>query len=92
MYKAKILESTALPFKYLSNFWRLLKMPLINFKVDLKLKWTKCCVDNANSNNTILVIKELYVIKLYVHIVTLPAKNNRKLSKLLSKGFEVSVY
>ena len=32
--KAKI----AVPLKYLSNFWRLLEMPLINCKIVLKLK------------------------------------------------------
>ena len=31
----------AVPVKYLSNFWRSLEMPLINCKVELKLKWTK---------------------------------------------------
>ena len=30
--------------KYLSNFWRSREMPLINCKVELKLKWTKHCV------------------------------------------------
>ena len=34
----------AAPLKYLSDFWRLLKMPLINCKVELKLKWAKYCV------------------------------------------------
>ena len=29
----------AVPLKYISNFWRSLKMPLINCKVELKLKW-----------------------------------------------------
>ena len=28
----------AVPLKYLSNFWRLLEMPLINCKVELSLK------------------------------------------------------
>ena len=28
----------AVPLKYLSNFWRSLKMPLINCKVELSLK------------------------------------------------------
>ena len=34
-----ILRNTilAVPLKYLSNFWRLLQMPLINSKVKLKL-------------------------------------------------------
>ena len=35
------------PLKYLSNFWRSLEMPLINCKVELKLKWTKYCVLSA---------------------------------------------
>ena len=72
-------------------------MPLISWKVELKLKWTKYCVlsgaggDNANasSNNIIFTIKDT---KLYVSVVTLSGKDNQKLSKLLSKGFERSVY
>ena len=30
--------------------------------------------------------------KLNIHVVTLSARDNQKLSKLLSKGFEISVY
>ena len=45
--------------------------------------------DNNNANNIIFTIKDT---KLYVPIVTLSARNNQKLSKLLSKGFERSVY
>ena len=59
-------------------------MPLINCKIELKLKWTKYCVftanenDNGNADNIIFTIKET---KLYVPVVTLSAKNNQKLSK-----------
>ena len=47
--------------------------------------------DNANSNVNIIIftIKDT---KLYVPVVTLSAKDNQKLSKLISKGFERSVY
>ena len=45
--------------------------------------------DNANSNNIIFTIKNA---KLYAPIVTLSARDNRKLSKLLSKGSDRSVY
>ena len=31
----------AVPLKYLTNFWRLLEMPLINCKIELSLKWDK---------------------------------------------------
>ena len=74
-------------------------MTLIHCKVELKLRWMKHCVlsvlDNENynanvdSNNIIFTIKDT---KLYIPVVTLSVKDNQKLSKLLSKGFEKSVY
>ena len=74
-------------------------MPLINCNVELKLRWTKHCVlsvagiYNANGNNDdndiAFTIKNT---KLYVPVVTLSARDNQKLSKLLSKGFERSIY
>ena len=74
-------------------------MPLVNCKVELKLKWKKYCVlfvagnknqfNNNNANNIIFTIKDT---KLYVLVVILSAKDNEKLSKLLSKKFERSVY
>ena len=69
-------------------------MPLINCKVELKLRQTKHCVlsvagtDNANrnndDNNIIFTIKDT---KLFVPVFTLSAKGNQKLSKFLSEGF-----
>ena len=44
---------------------------------------------NNNANNIIFTIKDT---KLYVPVVTLSARDNQKLSKLLSKLFERSVY
>ena len=89
MYKSKLLENTeadgangilknaatAMLLKYLSNFWRSLKMSLINCKVELKLIWTKYCVlcaagadnNDANSNNIIFTLKDT---KLYAPVVT----------------------
>ena len=86
-----------MPLKYLVNFWRSLEVRLINPKEELTLKWTNYCVlsaagaDNINTNpiNIIFTIKDT---KLYVSVETLSAKNNKKLSKLHSKGFERSVY
>ena len=69
-------------------------MPLINFKVELKLKSTKYCAlsaavaDNSdvNSINIISQPKKQNYMFLYV------PKDNQKLCKLLSKGFVRSVY
>ena len=41
----------AVVLKYLSKFCRSLAMPLINWKVELKLKWTNHCVLSANGND-----------------------------------------
>ena len=67
-----------MPLRYLSNFWRSLKIPLINCKIELKLKWTKHCAlpaagnDNANGNDNdndiIFIIKDT---KLYVPVSSL---------------------
>ena len=75
-------------------------MMLINSRVEVKLKWTKYYVlsvatnknninEDAHANNIIFNMK---VAKLYVHVVTLPSRDNKKLSKLLIKGFERLVY
>ena len=85
-----------MPLKYLSNLWRSLEIPLINCKVELKLNSRKHYAlsangndtANANANNIIFTIKDT---KLYVLLVTLSAKDNQKLSKVLSKRFERSV-
>ena len=44
---------------------------------------------NNDDNNVIFTIKDT---KLYVPVVALSARDNRKLSKILSKGFERSIY
>lgn len=83
----------AVEFKYL----RLPEMLLINCKVELKLTWTKYCVLLANGNdnhdaicnNIILTTKGS---KLYVPILTLSAKGNQKLTIIMGKGLERSVY
>ena len=92
-----ILRNTAITvlLKHLSNLSNL--MLLINCKVELKLKWTNHCIlsvngndnNDANSSNISFTIKGT---KLYVPVVTLSAKGDQKRSKLLSKGFERSLY
>ena len=56
------------PLKYLSNFFRSLKLPLINCKIHLDLNWTKDCVMSSVAGATTFKITST---KLYVPIVTL---------------------
>ena len=103
-YKASIIRNTvadgaktktddvkiAVPLKYLSNFWRLLEMPLINCKVELTLNWyTNCVTIIGNGTAATFTITDT---KLYVPIVTLKTEENAELSKLLNEGFKTSVY
>ena len=82
--------------KYIINSWRSLEMPLVNCKVELKLKWAKYCVldvayndkSNTNRDNIVFTIKDT---KLHVPVLTLSAKDN-KISKHFRKGCETSVY
>ena len=72
-------------------------MPLIKCKIQLKLKWTNFCIllaagadnNDANINNIISTMKDTIVC---VPFVTLSARDNQKLSKLLSKIFERLAY
>ena len=79
----------ALPLKYFSNFWRSLEMPLINWKVELSLKWHENF--RLSSAGTATTFKRTDA-KLYVPIVTLKTEDNTKLSKLLREGFKRPIY
>ena len=61
-------------------------MPLINCKVELKLRWTKQCVLSSagNGNNIIFTIKDTK----YVPVVALSARDSQILSNFLAKDLK----
>ena len=83
-YKPKLLGNTdgnngilknatiAVPLKYLSNFLRLLEISLLNYKIELKLKWKKYCVLQLVLIMTILILATLF----------LPSKTQKYISPL----------
>ena len=76
------------PLRYLSNFWRALEMPLINWEINLILTWSINCVivsiNVANQNATF----EIFDTELYVLAVTSSTQDNSKLLQQLSPGFK----
>ena len=94
-------STIAVSLRDLSNFGRSHEKPLINCKVELKLRWTKHCFyvylllhtygndDGATTSNIVFTIKDA---KLFVPVLSLSAKDNKRLSKLLSQGFQRPVY
>ena len=80
----------AMSFKYLCNFGRSLEMPLINYKVELKLKQANHRVLSANDNDNtdadgndfIFTIKDT---KLYVPFVTYQQKTNKCYQNFLAE-------
>ena len=91
--KIKITEKTkdvkiAVLLKYLSNFWRTLKMLLINCEINLILSWSGNCVISFTTRETKFNITD---IKHYVLVVTLSIQDNGKLLQQLISGFKRTV-
>ena len=88
-----------MPLKCLSNIRRSFEIPLINCKVELSLKWIENYVltTAAIGASAIATAKDSATFKitdakLYVSVVTLSTEDNVKLPKLLSEGFNRSIY
>ena len=77
------------PLKFLSNLWRSLEKPLINWKHHLKLNWIKDCIVPRTGNSAKFEVTEA---KLHVSIATLSTKDSVNLTKHLREGFKRSVY
>ena len=79
------------PLKYLSNFWRILEMPLINCEVELILTWSAECViiytDIDNQVPTFTITEK----NLHVPVVTLSTQDNAKLLPQLKSGFKKTI-
>ena len=75
--------------KYLSNFFRSLEMPLINWKIKLNLTWKKECILSADVGNAVFIINET---KMYVPVVTLSKEDNKDFIEQQNKGFQRSIY
>ena len=77
------------PLKYLSNFWRSLEMPLIDYKDKFSLKWYK---DYILPTSGTAATFEITDAKRYIPIVTLKAEDNTKLSNLICEGLRRLIY
>ena len=55
---AKKSVKVVVPLKYLSNFFRLLEMPLIICKIKLNLTWKKDCVLSADNGNAVFIMTQ----------------------------------
>ena len=77
------------PFKYLSNFFRSLEMPLINCKIKLNLTWKKECVLSTGDGEAVFIINDT---KLYVPVVTLSKEDNKDFIEQQNKRFQRSIY
>ena len=97
-FKAKITGQTGdngtkevgimIPLKYLSIFWRILEIPLINREIYLILTWSANCVmvySNVANQGATFAITET---KPFVPVVTLSTKDNAKLLQQLKSSFK----
>ena len=71
----------SVPLKYFSNFWRTLRMSLINCEISLILTWfNKLLLLSSATEATEFAVTKA---KLYVLVVTLSTEDNIKLWKLI---------
>ena len=80
---------TAVPLKYLSNFWKNLKIPLINCEINLILTQSADFGISAAIGATKFAIANT---KLYVLVVTLSTKDNANLLQELKSGFKKAIF
>ena len=79
------------PLKYLSNFWRTLKMPLINCEIELILTWSaNRVIIYTNVNNQILTFT-ITETNFYVPVVALSTQDNADLLPKLKNGFKRTI-
>ena len=91
----------AIPLKYLGNFWRSLKTPLISCEISLELKWNKNCIITSLQKRDIEAAHPARVgnaptcatlaindCKLYIPVVTLSKDDGIKLLTNLKSGFK----
>ena len=71
--------------KYLSHFWRALKIPLIYCEVNLILTWSSTCVITNSTDAERFAITDT---KRFVPVVTLSTQDNAKLLQQLKSGFK----
>ena len=76
------------PLKYLSNFWRVLEKPLINFEVNLVLTWSRDCMITNSTGEGEFKITDA---KFYVLVVTLSTQDNAKLLQQLKSDFKRTI-
>ena len=97
-FKQKITGKTAdwstenveimVPLKYLSSFWRILEMSLINCEINLILTWSnKCVLSNDTKAATFAITDRL----LYVPVVTLSTQDKIKLLEKLKSSFKKTI-
>ena len=75
------------PLKYLSNFRRILEIPLFNWKLVFSWNGLKIAGSVTNQVPTLTITDT----KRYVSVVTLSAQDNVKLLKYLESGFKRTI-
>ena len=95
-----------MPLKYLSNFWRIVNILLINCEFSLTLTWSENCVITSKAtreagpnadpavagiNNPTNATFKIKDTKLYVPRVTLSVEDDNKLLEQLKTGFKKTI-
>ena len=89
-YGSKYVQIMA-PWKYSSNYWRSLEMPLINCKINIFLTWSEECIIVTKDCGDQKPEFTIRYTKHYVPAVTLSAHDNEKLLHQLKTSFKITI-
>ena len=79
------------PLKYLSNFWRILEIPLINCEITLQLTCSEKSILAAGTVANQVPKFRITSTKLYIPVVILSAQEKIRLLKQLESGFKRTI-
>ena len=79
------------PLKYLNNFWRTLKMSLINYEINPILTLSANCFITDDLVNSQISTFYINWHKTDVPVKTLPTWDNTQLLQQLKSGFERTI-
>ena len=86
---AKRSVKVVVPLKYLSNFFRSLEMPLINWKIKLNLTWKKECVLSTGVGEAVFINCTFQLLLCQKKIIKILLNNKIKVFKDLFIGTNI---
>ena len=79
------------PLKHLSNFWKTIGMPLIDYEITLDINWSESWVIEATNVAAQATTFSITDTKFHVTVLILSTQDNAELLEQLKSGFKRTI-